>query len=316
MYRFLLPVLLTFCLECFGNPACASYPNAIDHPSYTGNVVLLNDFDIATSNDFEVVRFLISGKFRFELPQILIRLRVSAIDGNEAILTGFVGTVCPEWLNLACSVVNAKSPIEEKKQSFFKSDHSDVYRSFKKMLVLRLIRVGFKSTDYSFQRFLDSFLQRGYLPGQNEIRIACFFEHIRNPEVGLCVKRESCTDRHSPPEADDLTLSVVNYVPLGINLSAVRSERNLFRRSNLKIRSSMRLPKRSNRTRQKGEYQFQWIRIRRVGENRLVYPDGGDLIENLSGQDIDISENGEKWFHLLGTTCLNDLPRYKQRLHR
>jgi len=90
----------------------------------------------------------------------------------------------------------------------------------------------------------------------------------------------------------------------------VRSGSNLTRRSYNKHRRSVRrLPVDGWRTRKESEKQYKprWIRTRVIGA-QWSYVSGKDWIGDLRGQDIDVSDDGRSWFHLLGPHCLGRLP--------
>src|SRR6185295_13551576 len=116
-------------------------------------LVTNRDLDIAPSDEFEVVRFRVSWKLPFQLPEVVNGFRVIASNRSGPTVTKLLTwAVSPKRLNRRGPVVYAKFSVEEKKGSFFKSSNGDIYRPLNKMFVFRLVRIGLEPTEHLFQR--------------------------------------------------------------------------------------------------------------------------------------------------------------------
>jgi hypothetical protein len=93
---------------------------------------------------------------------------------------------------------------------------------------------------------------------------------------------------------------------------AIDCHYNLARGSYYHDRRPVSLRKTKTRPKRDSKDHPKWVRIRHLGSQwATVY--GEDLVFHLDAQDIDISENGKTWFHLLGPTCKDKLPKHEPR---
>ena len=55
----------------------------------------------------------------------------------------------------------------------------------------------------------------------------------------------------------------------------------------------------------------KWISEKTIGSHASILiedAETGEVCRYIGGKDMDVSDYGEKWFHLIGPRCLSELP--------
>jgi hypothetical protein len=168
------------------------------------------------------------------------------------------------------------------------------------------------------QSLADGRIELGKLLENRSPSLACPSGNLRNIEVGGAFCQETRENNSYPLMAPDLAVRSRVYsvcLPMGYERSAISGNNDVVMASQNDNGGSFCdfLGPRSRGEEQDEKQERKNSRVRyftlghRLGITVLTRNSNGDWVFDARAQDIDVSEDGVHWFHLIGDVCDNEL---------